>query len=625
MSSVNLSGISKLRDSNTLAAFSNAVFKEDSKVHGIPVIDGENVVVAPPRYIEIVSLDVEVTEISDKDLEYEISLLAPALKQAHLEINRQIEACKDEAGKVILNAHRLMCDEIISDAQKKFMIQTDPETARKGYYSAGTAISMSADYWHNIYSSSTSELTKGFAGDTAGLKKLLLLKLFGFADNEKMATGHEHIVIAEEISPSLAIAAEPRWVKGVITCVGGSGGHAFARLKAKGIPYITGVSLEDLKRLKNAALIAMDGEIGEAFANPSEDTIKKMLARPRKPTLVLKSAPPEASAETMDGVEISIGLTVSDFAQTNELHNLNNAGVGLYRSEDIGYDDLDAPSANDQLARIGFVVISMDGKPVRVRTYDIGGDKIPKWYKKDQFGPSEVKGVELSMYNEYNNERFKANIEGILRASAIGNVEMLFPMVKNAEQFLDAVEVVNSVKADLKKGAFNPEMKIGAMIESPIAVHGLDAILDYADFISIGSNDMKYDLLHLQRDDTKHNNVINQDYPAIIAVYKYIIKKCDERNIPVTLCGEDASDPLKIPILIGCGLRNFSVAPECVGPVKTMISLCDSKECAELVSKIEASPGPKTGTAVMEAELKKLKVRAVERNLLRETLSGDFQ
>lgn len=607
--------------------------KEEKKFHGTPA--SNNVAIAPPQYLDVRDLNVECMPISPNEVEYEIGLLEPAMNAAYAEIEESKKKTTDKQGLLILEAHETITRELVGHART--LIAHDPELKPPGPIAASWAITKLADKFKKIFSNSASPLIRERTVDVDEVKERLLRSILGINNTPALDLTKQSIIVTERFRPSFAIAADPKIVTGACAQYGGLDDHTAIMFRRKKIPYIIGVEAASLMELTAAELVAMDGTTGEVYADPTEDTMLDLQTRPSISDFVLVNTPlvpqsdsPEAfNAKSMDGTDFSISLNVSDWNEAANFVKLKSSGVGLYRSELMGEREKSYPSASEQSAQMAIVVVAMNPKPIRFRTLDIGGDKVPDWYKhsKNAFPEKypDMKGLRLSLYDEYNLDLFRRNIEGILLASKYGtkdpqsgysNVEIMFPEVLDAEQFEEALLQIATAKKNINFDDSRYKIRIGAMIENPIALEGLEHIVARADFISIGSNDLKWGYLQMRRHKNIAKQLAKEDQPGLYRAIKKIVEECNRQEKPVCICGDFASDPLKIPMLIGCGLRNLSVFPECALEVNTMLSICNVDECKKLVEDVINSPGPKAAAVIMEAFLKVLEERAKERKLV---------
>ena len=271
------------------------------------------------------------------------------------------------------------------------------------------------------------------------------------------------------------------------------------------------------------------------------------------------------------------------------------------------------PSEEEQFAHYSALTFAMQPKPVTIRTIDFGGDKIPEWSNLpiDSLGSSiGIKGIRFSLVDERNLSIFKTHIRAILRASAHGPINIMFPMINDVEEFESALQAVHEEMAKLKASEFNPDIKIGTMIETPSAVTSVGSILEVADFASIGTNDLTEATLQVPRQHSLYGHAFNEAHPVVLGAIRKIADVGKEKGKPISVCGAMASNPFRVPLLLGAGIRQFSVSPSKAQEINGMIQICSTIECENLVDEMIKSQRPTVARKLFEQYLVELKDRA---------------
>lgn len=389
------------------------------------------------------------------------------------------------------------------------------------------------------------------------------------------------IICAQELSASDVASAHNLCVSAFITESGAGTAHAAIIAKARGIPYITNVNWKALKENSHLPVI-VDGRTGKIILNPSSETVKEyeLLKTCMHHQVKALEKITKWPAQTFDGYSIRLCANLDTTHEIDLVHELGGQGIGLFRSEYIFLPKNEIPSEEEQFQIYHRIVESMKGLPVVIRTFDLGGDK-------------------ASLYHSFSNERnpflggratrfflkekvlFKEQLRAILRAGVYGNVGILFPMISSLSELRMAKQMVHEARQDLNLS--NP-IRIGCMIEVPSAALVVDHFAKECDFLSIGTNDLIQYALAVDRCDQTLSDFYEPTDPSVIRLLKLITNESNKAQIPVSVCGEIASDPRFTALLLGLGVQELSVAPRYLPLVKNAIrrtSIVDAVHLAE--------------------------------------------
>jgi len=396
------------------------------------------------------------------------------------------------------------------------------------------------------------------------------------------------IVVAYDLAPSDTASMDKEKVLGFATDIGGRTSHTAIMARALEIPAVVG--LRDVtKKVKPGTTIIVDGDRGRVIINPTPAQIKKYEERKRKflayrETLeTLKPLP----AQTLDGREIELAANIAGPEEVDLAVKNGAEGIGLYRTEYLYMNRTSLPTEEEQLQAYAAVAEKVAPHSVIIRTLDIGGDK----FLSPLSVPKEInpfmgwRAIRLSLELV---EIFKTQLRAILKASRYGKVKVMFPMVSSLEEVKKANQILSEVKKELEKEGFsfsNP-IEVGIMIEVPSAAIMADVLAKEVDFFSLGTNDLIQYTLAVDRVNEKVAHLYQPLHPTILRLIDNVIKAAHRENIWVGACGEMASDPLGMAVLLGLGVDELSVAPTSILEIKKVIRNLSWEETQKLASHL---------------------------------------
>jgi phosphotransferase system enzyme I (PtsI) len=391
----------------------------------------------------------------------------------------------------------------------------------------------------------------------------------------------DSIVCTQELTSSDAAEATASNVNAFITETGGATSHAAIVAKAKGIPYVTGISLRELKESATHTVI-VDGRTGTIILNPSETTLKEY--ETIRQSILHQFQKLEGMsrwpAETYDGYPIRLFANLETPDEIDLIHHLGGRGVGLFRSEYIFLPKNEIPNEDDQYNIYSRVMEKMNGLPVVIRTFDLGGDKTSSHYSFQEEHNSFL-GCRATRFLLREKALFKSQLRAIVRAGLYGDLSILFPMITTLSELREAKKIVHEVQEEL---GLHKKIRIGCMIEVPSAALIAEHFARECDFLSIGTNDLVQYTLAVHRGDHSLSEFYEPTDPSIIRLIKIITHEANKESIPVAVCGEIASDPRFTSLLLGLGVQELSVIPRCLPFIKNAIrntSLVDAVQLAE--------------------------------------------
>jgi phosphoenolpyruvate-protein phosphotransferase len=403
------------------------------------------------------------------------------------------------------------------------------------------------------------------------------------------------VLVAEDLSPADLSTLEGDRFKGIVLSTGGVTSHASILAKSFEIPSVVAVD-GLLERVHQGDLIIVDGNFGGIYVNPDHEVIREY-DRLEKDYLELNRELEELRdlpAETTDGHRVVLYANVGLLSDVAFAHLHGAQGIGLYRTEIPFLAHRDFPSEEEQYALYKRVVEGMAGKPVTIRTLDIGADKYPSYMRSVGTEPNPFLGwrsIRVSLEVE---EIFKTQLRAILRVGDLGRVRLLVPMVSSLDEIAKVKELLAETKDELRREGtpFDRHMELGVMVEVPSAVHLADRFLREVDFLSIGTNDLIQYILAVDRSNRKVANLYEPLHPAVLAALASTIEAGKREGKRVGMCGEMAGDPLSALLLLGMGLEEFSMGALYIPVIKKTIravSYQAAKAAAEIVLQMDTA------------------------------------
>ena len=445
--------------------------------------------------------------------------------------------------------------------------------------------------------------------DIEDVTNKLIRKALGIKEVDLSTLTEDTILVSEEILPSVLLSNNIGHVKGIVSEIGGKTSHVAILASTLGIPSVFGIK-EISKTLTDGELIFVNGNEGYIENNLTDTNINVIKEKIKKEEL-LKASLQEMKDKpslTKDNKSLEITANAGDLSELDKLLEVNSDGIGLFRTEFLFLNRSTAPEEDYLFNVYKTFAEKLNGKPLIIRTLDIGGDKkcpyIDIGEEKNPF-----LGYRAIRYCLDNKEFFKVSLRAILRASNYGNIMIMYPMISSLEEVYKANEILDEAKRELasKNIPFNKNIKVGIMIEVPSAAVISNILIDEVDFFSIGTNDLIQYTVAVDRLNPTVSNLYSFYNPGVIRLIKKTIDSVkDKKDKFVGMCGEMAADPLAIILLVGLGLHEFSVNASMVLKVKKLISMIDSKEAELIANKVLTLKTAKEIEAYLDMEAKKI-------------------
>lgn len=455
-------------------------------------------------------------------------------------------------------------------------------------YCAEYAVEVGFNSVIQIFENIDDEYMAGRARDISDIKNRILSKLFNEEIIDISNLEKDTIIVAKELTTSDTAKLDFKNISGIITEIGGTNSHTSIMARTHAIPAITRVE-DATKVFRNGDYIAIDGMLGEIYLNPTEEEkqkLNKLKEQIEKETNELEKFKGTES-KTKDGYKVELVANIGTPSDADIALKNTAEGVGLLRSEFLYMDSESMPTEEEQFNAYKQVAEKMQGKSVIIRTLDVGGDKELKYLKLEKEANPFLgyRAIRLCLDNL---TLFKTQLKAILRASAFGNLSIMFPMISSIEELKEAKKILEECKKELdeKNISYNKEIKTGIMIEIPSAALIARGLAKECDFFSIGTNDLIQYTVAVERGNEKISKLYTKFHPAVIKLIKEAIDGAHDGGIFCGMCGEAAGDEFYIPLLIGLGLDEFSMNSNSILKARKIINNLEKTKCEDLANKI---------------------------------------
>ena len=527
--------------------------------------------------------DLHYEAVTIEDIGAEKKRFEDAVEQFKKETAEMAEEIRKRIGPKeaeILESHLLMIDDPTMSEEMRKLIDMGQ--------CSESAVEVVCDSFISLFSELSDEFMQQRATDVRDIKLSLLKLLLGVEDTDIRTVSPGTILVAKDLTPSMTSQIRKENVLGIITEVGGKTSHSAILARALEIPAVLSVPrITEVVKNKDTAIV--DGSQGIVYINPEGDILSQysiQCTEYLKKQTELKDFFGKET-KTADGLEPQLFCNIGSPKDAKKVIECDGEGVGLFRSEFLFMDNIVMPTEEEQFNAYKEAAEIMGGKSLIIRTLDIGGDKdIPYLHMKKEENP--FLGYRAVRYCLGNQEVFRTQLRAIIRASAFGKVKIMLPLVSCVEELRAAKELISEIKVDLEQNgiSYDKNIEVGCMIETPSASLIANLLAQESDFFSIGTNDLTQYTMTVDRGNADVSYLYSTFHPSVLRSVKHIIDSGKAAGIPVGMCGEAASDPLFIPLLLSFGLSEFSVNPVLVLATRSVISKWTKKEADALTKKV---------------------------------------
>ena len=551
------------------------------RLRGIGVSPG--IAIGEVLLTERVIFTERMESISSNQVLTELNRLKKAIERTRVQLTRLRNQTRKKVGEehsFIFEAHLLILE-------GESLHQSFEEIIKKEKCKAEWAISRVHDKYQKIFESITDEYFKQRKSDITDILTRIYKNL-ETTDQKKIEEERERILVGHELLPSEAAIRLSRGnVLAVATDMGGQTSHTAILARSLNVPTVVGLR-NISQRVKNGDYIVVDGTDGEVIVNPPMATRKEFFSKKKKyddyrkelrKTAKLKSA-------TLDGVRFFPLANIELPEEVKPAISLGAEGVGLFRSEFIYLQNTTLPTEEEHYSIYSRIAKEAYPSPVYIRTVDLGGEKeLPQL--KIEKEPNPALGLRAIRFSLRDRDEFKVQLRAILRASSQKNVRILIPMITEIEEIVEVKILFREVKEELRKKRvqFDEDIPLGVMIEVPAAAAITDLLVKEVDYLSIGTNDLIQYYLAVDRSNEFVSYLYKPLHPSILRLIKFIIETAQREGKEIAVCGEMAADPLAALVLLGFGLKNFSMNPIFIPRIKKALRSVEYKTVKKVVQK----------------------------------------
>ena len=465
------------------------------------------------------------------------------------------------------------------------------------------ATEQTLDMFIMIFSSTDDEMTQQRAADLKDIKHALLSILLGINEVKISDAPAGTVLVAKEVTPSMTAGINKDNIVGIITETGSQTSHSAILARAMEIPAVLSVP-NALSQLSSGEQVIVDGTNGEVITAPGDEEIADYTARRDAFLREKRELEMYRGRRTMSasGEEYELCCNIGSPKDAGKAIQADGEGVGLFRTEFLFMDRTALPTEDEQFEAYKAAAVILKGKPLIIRTLDIGGDKeIPYLGLEKEENP--FMGSRAIRYCLKNREMFKSQIKAILRASAFGDVRIMFPLITAVEELREGRALVEEAKDYLRKSGieFNENIPVGVMTETAASGVIADLLAKEADFFSIGTNDLTGYTMACDRGNSDVSYLYSPFQPSVLRMIRNIIENAVKAGIPVGMCGEAAANPMMIPLLMSFGLTEFSVSAVSVLKVRKNIAKWTKEEADAVAEKVMAMATEKEVTEYLKS------------------------
>ncbi|WDC83507.1 phosphoenolpyruvate--protein phosphotransferase [Caloramator sp. mosi_1] len=540
--------------------------------------------VAIGKALVIVDKEVEIERRTIENVEAETTKLQNAVATAKEQLEKIKDIAREKIGEdkaQVFEAHLMMLED------PEFIGAVEAQIAAESIC-AEYALKQTADMFISMFESMDNEYMRERAADIRDVSKRIINILMGIETASIAEIDRECIIVINDLTPSDTAQMDKEKVLGFATDIGGRTSHSAIMARSLEIPAVVGLS-NVTSTVKTGDMLVLDGDEGVVIVNPDEETLEKYKEKQKKLIEYKKELSKLVNAEsiTVDGRKVELAANIGTPSNVEGALKNGAEGVGLFRTEFLYMDKDSLPTEEEQFEAYKAVLEGMGGRPVVIRTLDIGGDKKLPYLKIDEeMNPFlGYRAIRLCLDRK---DIFKTQLRALFRASVYGNLKIMFPMISGIEELRQAKAVVEEVKNELKAEgiAYSNKVEIGIMIEIPSAAVISDMLAKEVDFFSIGTNDLIQYTVAVDRMNEKISYLYDPFHPAVLRLIKMVIDNAHKEGKWAGMCGEMAGDERIIPVLLGFGLDEFSMSASSILKARKLITSLSYEEAKKLADEV---------------------------------------
>jgi len=560
-----------------------AVQQQINKIlHGIGASPG--IVTGRAYLVERFKVRMPEKKIDPSKVDEEVERFYRAIEESR----SQLQEVKEKILDPTVRQHAFILDVHLMILDDEMLIQNTVDHIRKKKINSEWALDLTLEKLDSAFKTIEDEYLRERRSDLHYVTARIFRNLMGKKHDDITKIKGKVIIVAHDLSPADTLQMRLDQVAGFVTDIGGKVSHTAILARSLGIPAVVG--LETATSLINGGdLLIIDGEAGGVVINPTEEVSESFVEKRKRVRLLEREVLKYASlpAETRDGVRIHFQANIEMVEEIPSAKSHGAEGVGLYRTEILYLNRKDLPSEEEHYQTYRKLVENISPGVATIRTLDIGGDKFLDGYSKNnEMNPAM--GLRAIRFCIKETDIFKEQLKGILRASVHGKLRILFPMISGIEEIRRAKTLLEEAKKGLTRAKipFDRSIKIGAMIEIPSASMTADILAREVDFFSIGTNFLIQYALAVDRINEHVSYLYEPLHPAILRIVRSVVHSAQNAGIPVAICGEMASEPAYVLVLLGLGLQEFSMNPIAIPKVKKVLRLARAEETRLMAEKL---------------------------------------
>ena len=551
------------------------------KLQGIAVSSG--VTIGEALVLDSEGFRIPRRFVARSAVDTELQRLSNAIAETTAEIKKNRDAVRGELGEqyaAIFDAHLAMLHD-------QRLQEELTNAVRERNWWPEYAVSRTLRRYAKVFQKLDNHIAQR-AHDIYDIEKSLLRNLLGQRRETLASISEPVVILAHNLTPSETANLDRRFVKGFATELGGPGSHTAIVAEGLEIPAVVGIG-PFLADVSGGEPVILDGNQGVVILQPDEETIARYRLEAEVAETVAASLGQlrDLPAETVDGVRIQIRGNIEFPEEVEQCTRRGSDGIGLYRTEFLYLTSQHEPSEEDHYRAYCKVINALDGKPMVVRTLDLGSDKMltEKSPEEERNPCLGLRSIRLSLRQL---PMFRTQLRAILRASVHGDVRVMFPLVSTILELRQARLVLSDVMEDLAEHDidFNPKLKIGIMVETPAAAMMLDAFIEEVDFVSVGTNDLIQYTLAVDRGNKDVADLYSACDPAVIRLLKRSLDVADDAGVTASVCGQMSGSVMYTQLLLGLGLRELSVPAASIPEIKQAVRSVSIADCQAVAKRV---------------------------------------